>query len=371
MLRMMRAGDEVRQLEQQLAAIRAEKAAADARIAELVAAGQGAGAMAATKTLAAEQSAREARIAELEQAIQAFEGALPVRRLDPLLIKPSRWANRHDAAFSNASFDALKAEILSAGGNVQPIKVRPVGGVVPYNSGAGEAGVGGMRDGSVVPYNGVATFEIVFGHRRHRACLELGLPVLAMVEAVADADLFVAMERENRARADLSAWEQGRMYLRALDQGLFPSQGALAKAIGIDKGNLSKALALARLPQAVIDAFEAPTDLQYRWAGPLVEAQTRDPEGLFARARQVAEAEPRLSPKEVFERLVRVDSDAVKALPEPVEIKVAGQGVGQVLVDRRGAIAVTLKAGTLPAGRRAALAKAIAEFLRGQERAER
>src|SRR5665647_938227 len=99
------------------------------------------------------------RNVKLEAQLAEFQNASPTRRIDPSLIVRSKWANRLEQSFSDSEFVSLKAEIESAGGNVQPIKVRPL---------AGEGG----------------KFEIVFGHRRHQACLELGIPVLAMVSDV-------------------------------------------------------------------------------------------------------------------------------------------------------------------------------------------
>lgn len=204
-----------------------------------------------------------------------FDGAEPTRLLDATKVVASRWANRHSSSFESADFAALKEEIGRAGGNVQPIKVRPVP--------AGQAGGVGP---SYPP--GEAIFEIVFGHRRHRACLELGLPVLALIESATEQELFVQMERENRNRADLSAWEQGVMYTRALDHGLYGSNRQLASAIGRDVADVGKAISLARLPQAVIDAFHSPLDLQFRWAKPLNDVQQNDPEGLLKRAKSIA-----------------------------------------------------------------------------------
>jgi len=66
-----------------------------------------------------EAEALKARVKSLEE-----EG--PLRKLDPSTIRPSKWANRHAASFLTVDFEELKAEIAAAGGNVQPIKVRPV-----------------------------------------------------------------------------------------------------------------------------------------------------------------------------------------------------------------------------------------------------
>jgi ParB family chromosome partitioning protein len=221
-----------------------------------------------------------------------FEGADPTRLIDARKVVASRWANRHSSSFESADFAALKEEIGRAGGNVQPIKVRPI-------SGDAAVGVGP----SYPP--GEAMFEIVFGHRRHRACLELGLPVLALIESATEQELFVQMERENRNRADLSAWEQGVMYTRALDHGLYASNRQLASAIGRDVADVGKAISLARLPQAVIDAFHSPLDLQFRWAKPLNDVQQNDPEGLLRRAKSVAGKG--LTAKEVLGVLIGAD----------------------------------------------------------------
>lgn len=284
----------------------------------------------------------------LRGELSRFEGATPVRSLDPRSIRPSVWANRHAASFEGPDFAALKDEIAGAGGNVQPIKVRPVA-----------AGVGPSNPG-LPP----AQYEIVFGHRRHRACLELGLPVMAMVEAVDEQALFVSMERENRASKDLSAWEQGMMYARALDAGLYASNRQLAAAIGRDLGDVGKALALARLPKAVVDAFNSPLDLQFRWAKLLNDAQQKDPDGLLDRAKQLTQRSELLTAKQVLERLVGMpETSSVRAegLPDLVvlhereRLAVVGsdeQGRTVVRFDRR-----------LDAAQRSALADAVAKFL--------
>ena len=137
----------------------------------------------------------------LRERLKAFEGAKPAVQLDPSLVRPSKWTNRHESAYASAAFEKFKDTIELGEGTTQPILVRRV------------------HDG----------YEVVCGHRRHRACSELGLPVFAVVcdEPLSDLDLFLAMERENREREDLSPYDQGRMYVHALDNGLFSSQRRL------------------------------------------------------------------------------------------------------------------------------------------------
>lgn len=227
------------------------------------------------------------------QQVRSFDAQQPTQpepgaqRLDPKLIRPSRWSNRHETSFACQEFWSLKAEIEDAGGNVQPIKIRP------------------LPSDRLIPDVDGARYEVVFGHRRHRACLELGMPVLAVVQDVDDRSLWVEMERENRGRKDLSAWEQGMMYLRALESGLFPSQAALAKAIGRAAQDVSEATRIASLPTEVVAAFRSPNDIQFRWAKPLADAVKADPMGIIRRAKQMAsDGLMEAAPAKVFAALV-------------------------------------------------------------------
>lgn len=268
------------------------------------------------------QSAAIREAEELRQKVQQFDGALPVRKLDPRQIKGSRWANRSEASFFTKDFDELKEEIKSANGNVQPIKVRPVKGVHDE-------------------------YELVYGHRRHRACLQLGLPVLALVaDELQDAELFAEMERENRQRKDLGAYEQGLMYARALDAGLFSSNRKLADAIGRDLGDVGKALALARLPKEVVDAFASPLEIQFRFAKPLTDELERDSDGLVQRAREIAKLKQRPTAKEVLARLL----NKTPAEQESKVTQLAKGGVQVATVERskKGALSIQIPGGLEP-----------------------
>ena len=202
---------------------------------------------------------------KLREELQAFDESLMTKKLNPSHVSVSRWSNRHKDSFSGGEFQRLKDEIASAGGNIQPIKVRPIIG------------------------SSETRFEIVFGHRRHQACLELGLEVSALIESIDDKALFEQMDRENRQRADLRPYEQGEMYRRALKEGLYPSQRNLAESLDLQIGNVSTAIKVAELPAAVLDAFSSRLDVQYRWAKPLKEALKKDPDVVIARAKAIAQ----------------------------------------------------------------------------------
>jgi ParB family chromosome partitioning protein len=214
----------------------------------------------------------------LRSELEEFKGGLPTKKLDPNLIVRSKWANRHHLSFAGDDYEGLKNDIKGQGGNVQPIKVRHLKGEV-------------------------GKYEIVFGHRRHQACLELGLLVQAIIEDLDEKHLFIEMDRENRQRKDLRPFEIGAMYAKALDEGLFSSARKLAEEVGIDQSQLTKALSLARLPAKVLGAFVSPLDLQYRWVADLNDAIQKDPDLVLNLAETIASESPRPDSTAVFMRL--------------------------------------------------------------------
>lgn len=218
------------------------------------------GSLVATKLAMAEMTSE---LTELMRQLERHDGSLPTRRLDPFKVLPSRWCNRSTEAFETKDFARLKADIAAAGGNLQPILVREAEG---------------------------DRFEIAFGHRRHRACLELGLPVLAVIWSgqMSDADLVVAMDRENRERVDPSPYEQGAAYSAALDAGLFPSRRRLAEALGVSHTWVGKAIAVAGLPTEVVSLLGGPLRVQPKHAVAISAARAADPAGVAQRVAKMA-----------------------------------------------------------------------------------
>ena len=245
----------------------------------------------------------------LAKKLEVFDGAIAARHLDPRSVVQSRFANRNPDSFLTDGFISLKAEIAASGGNVQPIKVRRLiasadlygtsqiekassSGDLHRTSRPAQDSVKADLYGTSQEGRGelgvLPEFEIIFGSRRHRACLELGLPVLAMIaDATDDVSMFIEMERENRNREDLTPWEQATAYAMALREGIFSSARAMSIALNVDEGNVSKLLTMAKLPLTIVEAFPSALDLQYRWVAPLVDFIKRDPETILDRARQI------------------------------------------------------------------------------------
>ena len=281
----------------------------------------------------------EGELGKLRDRLKEHEGAAPTRKLDPQTIVPSRWANRHPDSFSTAEFARLKQDIELAGGNVQPISVRLL-------------------------TDQPGRYEIVFGHRRHRACGELGIAVLATIDtsAVSDHDLFSAMDRENRERADLSPYEQGTMYRRALDEKLYPSNRRLAEALGVSHTWVANVLQVADLPAPVVECFRSPLEIQHRHAKSIAAALDTDRKGVLRRAEKLRAQERPKAAAAVVAALAGATNEAVEQSHQPIEVD--GKQVGRWSKDGAGRLIVQIDAAYISEDGHQAVLKSIAAALR-------
>ncbi len=282
--------------------------------------------------------AAEGEMGKLRERLQEYDGASPTRKLDPASIVPSRWANRHPDAYNSSDFSRLKEDIALAGANVQAIAVRPV---------------------VALP----GKYEIVFGHRRHRACSELGIPVLATIVSgvISDLEIFTAMDRENRERADLCAYEQGTMYRRALDEGLYPSNRRLAEALGVSHTWVANVLQVADLPPQVLACFSSPLDVQHRHSKAIVAALATDRKGVLRRAEKLRHQSPGLTPLAVVKALT--GSPEERDLQMANQLEVAGKQAGKWFKDGAGRLNIQLDAGVVSDDRLQAIIRLLVELI--------
>ncbi len=138
-----------------------------------------------------------------------------------------------------------------------------------------------------------APYEVICGARRHFAVTWLRannypqFRYLIEVRDLTDEEAFRLADLENRDRADLSDFERARDYARALKLYYGGKQKVMAARMEVSQAWLSRYLALARLPEAIVEAFPTIHDLRELHARRLRPALA-DTE---ARARVLAEAE--------------------------------------------------------------------------------
>jgi ParB family transcriptional regulator, chromosome partitioning protein len=147
--------------------------------------------------------------------------------------------------------------------------------------------------------------EILCGARRLFVATYFNLPLLVELRQMSDRDALVAMDLDNRQRADVSPYERGLSYARWLAEGCFASQGDLAAALQISPSQVSRLLRLATLPTEVVTAFGGPAGVCEAWGVALAvvldDASTR--RAVVQRSQEIAAEASRRPAREIQNEL--------------------------------------------------------------------
>ena len=230
--------------------------------------------------------------------ILVSDEGLRVVRIGCANVHPPKISSRHPSAFMGCEFDQLVHSINSIGSNIQPILVRPMAHEVGH-------------------------FEIVFGERRHRACIACGLDVRAIVdESLDDAGAFLKSFHENQGRKAISPFELGRQVLYGIERGVFKNQEQAAKLLGRNKGGISRGVKVALLPVEVISAFRSPDQIQNRYAKKLAAAVEVAPDLVKAEALRIQISGEVLAPETVLARLLNAAASNVEPFNECPKVRI-------------------------------------------------
>lgn len=200
----------------------------------------------------------------------AFRNGSTMHQIDAKSIEPSRWNRPDECEFQGERFRRLKASIASWGGNLQPIQLRH----------RTEPGI----DRATAVTTGLQfESEIVFGHARHRACVELGLMVLIMSDRMTDLDAFQLSAMELHGDHRWRPWRLAKIVRRALDSGRFPTLRTLATSLSMDLSETGLLYELGQLPESVRLAY-GDLDLTPTHAKKLIEAHSKSADLVVANA---------------------------------------------------------------------------------------
>jgi ParB family chromosome partitioning protein len=148
--------------------------------------------------------------------------------------------------------------------------------------------------------------ELICGARRLFVARHINKPLLVELREMSDREAIIAMDIENRQRADVSPYERGVSYAHWLHSGQFGSQDEIAHALKISKSQVSRLLSLSKLPSVILNAFSTPTEICETWGLSIIEALD-DPQRrqrTMHRARAIAALNPRPPAREVYRQLI-------------------------------------------------------------------
>lgn len=179
-------------------------------------------------------------------------------------------------------------------------------------------------------------FEIIAGVRRWWTAQWLRehhhpeYDYLVTIQNVTDEEAFRVSDVENRSRKDISDWERGIEYSRALAEFYNNSQNEMAEHLKISRSWLSRLLDVVRLPDDIVSAFSDRHDITVRVARD-VKPLVGDPRSRKLMAEEATrivhernDLGVRLSGPEVAKRLVRATVATSKAGEGEIEVKGRG-----------------------------------------------
>ncbi|MBY3123054.1 plasmid partitioning protein RepB [Rhizobium laguerreae] len=243
----------------------------------------------------------------LKAIVESGGGA--IRELDPSLIDPSPYPDRlpdDDAS----RFEAFKRSIETEGQKV-PVQVRK------HPSSPGR-------------------YQIVYGHRRWLAAMQLDRPVRALEVEISDLDLVLAQGIENAGRQDLTWIERALFASRMDDAGIKPRH--IYAALSIEDAELARMRNVYRVvPADIIEAIgRAPKIGRPRWLD-LAKTVAGDAEALGAlRAALVRTGDTVETSDQRFQRAL----NAIKPVstgrkePSPITDK-SGTKLGALLISSK------------------------------------
>jgi ParB family chromosome partitioning protein len=222
-------------------------------------------------------------LSRLDQRLAGFtQGSARARTA--ISIRPSDcsvWdGNPRDVpGLSAESCRSLIESIAQEDGNRIPVLVRrnPPGADCPY-----QLLVGSRRRFSVDWLN-------------HNGRPEIRLT--ALIVDLTDEEAFRLADIENREREDITELDRARSYQNAVDRFYGGVQSRMAEALNLSNSQLSRLLALAQMPDEVVNAFATRDELRVRHSEVLTPLLRRPEqrERLLVTAREVGEEQQRLA----------------------------------------------------------------------------
>lgn len=142
--------------------------------------------------------------------------------VDPRRCRPWKFHNRTDAWYTRERCQDLVDSIVKDG-QLEPALARKISGDAEHD------------------------FELIFGMRRRFACEATGQKLKIRVVDADDARAAVLMHIENADRQDITPMERALSFAAQAEAKIFPTQEALAEALGVSKGQVAKMIKAAGL----------------------------------------------------------------------------------------------------------------------------
>jgi ParB family chromosome partitioning protein len=103
------------------------------------------------------------------------------------------------------------------------------------------------------PHDGIK-YQIIFGRRRHAACLKLGIPFLVIrKDSLTIQEAISCQDAENKFRKNVSNYSNAVLYKKLLVNKEFKTEKELAEKLRISTSSLNDLMSFTRIPSDIIE----------------------------------------------------------------------------------------------------------------------
>jgi ParB family chromosome partitioning protein len=126
------------------------------------------------------------------------------------------------------------------------------------------------------PHDGIK-YQIIFGKRRHAACLRLGIPLLVIKkDLLSKQEAIACQDAENKFRKDVSHYSNAKLYQRLLGDQTFKTEKELAETLGLSTSSLNDLMSFNKIPTDLVKLIPDIHSLSISMALKLVQLTIRN-----------------------------------------------------------------------------------------------
>lgn len=208
-------------------------------------------------------------------------------------------------------------------------------------------------------------YEIIFGRRRHAACLLLGIPFLVICKDISNLQEAVAsQDAENKLRDDISPYSNAILYKRLLEDGVFSKEADLAKMLKISASSLSELMVFSKLPNELVKKIPNVHALSRSFAAKLFalsSSSTNEYKKILELAPQIGK---KISSPVQLQKIIDKGNAEDQSLNKAKVCKSnQGQKLFTLKYDRRGVLNVVIAKDVMPLFSISDLEKSLKKFL--------
>lgn len=177
--------------------------------------------------------------------------------------------------------------------------------------------------------HGKIKYEVIFGRRRHIACMRLGIPFLVIRKDIPNVqDAIASQDAENKLRNDVSNYSNAMLYKRLLSDKVFKTEKELSEKLCISYSTFNELMAYSKIPEDIVRAIPNIHALSKQLAVKIVQLLNKSKDNydkMLSIANQLGNTITSLAKLEkIFEE---------KVIPQNNEAKIAGNAKSYISVN--------------------------------------